>query len=227
MFKRDHLSDWFAAEVTAFISSHTTFWKHQDEISMCQKVRTDILFTGNQLGVSASIQMAFHEPKETWLHLENKTWFYHRLPFPHQKQNLYYYTFFFVCFNSSVPQITSAFLSSLFACMQDVRMGNCYLLCQTTLRSLRLSLTQCGHVSVFSHFSCSSACSFTALLPWLQNGRRDCDDSELEAELKTMSLGNRFCFQKMLKKYDTVCLWMEAFPKFRKSCDCYWKICRT
>lgn len=30
---------------------------------------------------------------------------------------------------------------------------------------------QCGHVSVISPVSYSSACSFTALLPWLQDGR--------------------------------------------------------
>lgn len=49
--------------------------------------------------------------------------------------------------------------------------GNGCLWCQTTQHPLRLSLSQCGHVSVISHVSYSSACSFTALLPWLQDGR--------------------------------------------------------
>ncbi len=49
--------------------------------------------------------------------------------------------------------------------------GNGCLWCQTTQHSLRLSLSQCGHVSVISHVSYSSACSFTAPLPWRQDGR--------------------------------------------------------
>lgn len=49
--------------------------------------------------------------------------------------------------------------------------GNGCLWCQITQHSLRLSLWQCGHVSVISHASYSSACYFTALLPWLQDGR--------------------------------------------------------
>lgn len=87
----------------------------------------------------------------------------------HSSQSLEYHQVFFIQLDDVPHNFWLLFL--LIACMLDVRMGISSLWCQTTLCSLRLSLSQCGHVSVIFHISYSSACSFTAPLPWLQDGR--------------------------------------------------------
>lgn len=58
----------------------------------------------------------------------------------------------------------------LIVCTLDVRMAERQSMSPFSTNAA-LSLKQCGHVFVISHTSCSSAPSFTALLPWLQDGR--------------------------------------------------------